>query len=289
MRTGLIASGTAHAALIAWGFVAVTSAPLDSSSIEQIPVDFVQIADATKLTKGLQTATLVKTTPALPPAVKPVEVPPPLPKPDPPKDQPAPQPQPPPPAPPPPPQSEGAPPPAPAPDATTPPPDETAAAPLTDVPMPRIRPKMPAPPDKPTAEMDQIQALLDQSKLDQAAAAPTDQQPTVGAPRAAENTTMTASELEILRSRLARCWNVPIGWTDPAEVRVVLLIELNSDGTVSGQPKVLEAPQGQYATAAPESAVRAVQRCAPYNLPVAKYDAWKEVKVTFDPTDMGAT
>jgi colicin import membrane protein len=28
-------------------------------------------------------------------------------------------------------------------------------------------------------------------------------------------------------------------------------------------------------------------RCAPYTfLPIAKYDAWKDVEVTFDPRDM---
>ena len=32
---------------------------------------------------------------------------------------------------------------------------------------------------------------------------------------------MTASELDALRARLAQCWSPPIGWTDPAEVRVV--------------------------------------------------------------------
>ena len=38
---------------------------------------------------------------------------------------------------------------------------------------------------------------------------------------------------------------------------------------------------------APESALRAVRQCAPYNLPAEKYDAWKQVKVTFDPREMG--
>jgi hypothetical protein len=65
------------------------------------------------------------------------------------------------------------------------------------------------------------------------------------------------------------------------------MIYLNADGTIGGDPQVLQAPDGRYAQAAPESAVRAVRRCAPYNLPPEKYEAWKQVKVTFDPTDMG--
>ena len=31
---------------------------------------------------------------------------------------------------------------------------------------------------------------------------------------------------------------------------------------------------------------RAVSRCAPYNLPAEKYDAWADVIVNFDPSEM---
>ena len=30
----------------------------------------------------------------------------------------------------------------------------------------------------------------------------------------------------------------------------------------------------------------AIRRCQPYKLPIAKYDVWKDVEVTFDPRDM---
>ena len=65
MRTGLIVSGAAHAALIAWGvFSLPLPTPPDTSNLEQIPVDFVEIGDETKLKKGLQTAALVEDVPA---------------------------------------------------------------------------------------------------------------------------------------------------------------------------------------------------------------------------------
>ena len=98
---------------------------------------------------------------------------------------------------------------------------------------------------------------------------------------------MTVNELDALRAQLVECWNLPIGWTDPSEVRVVLRLFLNPDGTVAGQPRIEEAPQGRYSQTAPESAIRAVRRCAPYNLPREKYEAWKEIRVRFDPVDMG--
>jgi colicin import membrane protein len=177
-----------------------------------------------------------------------------------------------------------------------PPPEKTAAAPPKDVPVPRIRPPLPpkpkaAPKTDDTADLNQITALLDKKKLEEMASAePSDQPATVGSPTAASNSNakMTANELDALRSKLAQCWSPPLGWTDPAQVRVVLMLDLNPDGTVNGVPAVLESPEGQYSSTAPESALRAVRRCAPYDLPADKYDAWKQVKVTFDPKDMGA-
>jgi hypothetical protein len=308
---GLAVSAIAHAALIAWGVFTLPSAkPLDTSDIEQIPVDFVEMADETKINKGVQTAALVEDVPVPEPAKKIVEEPPPLPKPDPvpdpepapplppppapappqpPAPDPAPQPDPTPPAP-----AEVAPPPEPTPDAEAPPPPTTAAVePPKDVPLPRIRPSRPqkpkVAPDTAKTDIDQIQALLDKRKLEQMAAAePTEEaKPTVGAPNASAIGKMTANELDALRARLAECWTPPLGWTDPSEVRVVLVITFNQDGTVNGVPNVLESPQGQYSNTAPESALRAVRRCAPYNLPADKYAEWQEVKVTFDPRDMG--
>ena len=307
MRYGLALSAIAHAALIAWGVVSLPAKPLDTSSIEQIPVDFVEIGDLTKLNKGVQTAALVRDEPAPEPAKK-IEDAPPLPPPPPPQPEvtpplptpptPSPPPDPTPPLPPPdptPPAADAAPPPpAPSPDPTPPPtPEKTAAAPPKDVPVPHIRPSQPAKPavapkNTETAALDQITALLDKKKLEQMASA--DQPATAGSPDATSTSTakMTASELDALRAKLAQCWVPPLGWTDPAQVRVVLMLDLNPDGTVNGAPSVLESPQGQYSTTAPESALRAVRRCAPYDLPADKYDAWKQVKVRFDPTDMGA-
>jgi colicin import membrane protein len=178
-------------------------------------------------------------------------------------------------------------------DAPPPPPEKAAVVAPKDVPLPHIRPNRPAKPkpvpEESTSDLDQIQALLDKRKLEQMAAAePTEAtEPTVGIQNGTPTAKMTANELEALRARLAQCWSPPLGWTDPSEVRVVLMLNLNQDGTVNGAPEVVESPQGQYSTTAPESAVRAVRRCAPYNLPADKYDAWRQVRVTFDPRDMG--
>jgi hypothetical protein len=222
--------------------------------------------------------------------------PPPPPSPEPP---PPPEPEPPPlPAPAPPPEP-APPPPTPSPEAVIPPPPEEqrVAQPLTNVPAPRLRPERPQPPAAPEPQpppepeefdVDRLTAMLDQPESQpDLPPAPVEQEPTVGTPTAPAGVTMTANELDALRSALARCWIPPPGFVDPAEVRVVLLLSFNPDGSLVGDPQLLEAPQGQFARQAPESAMRAVRRCAPYNLPPEKYDAWREVKVTFDPQDMG--
>ena len=327
MRVGLIVSAAAHVLIIAWGFIVLPHAkPLDTSNIEQIPVDFVTVADETKITKGLKTASLVADKPTPPPPADKAEDAPPLPKPD-----PTPPPNPTPPSPPPPqltptppaptpaptppapapaptpvptPPPEDAPP-APSPDATTPPPPDTPAPPPTqasapkDAPTPRLRPSQPppkppspTPPDTAQTDMDQIAQLLDQAKPAPATTdttpPPPDQPPTVGSVSGVNVASLTVSEIDALKAKIVSCWHPPPGWADSNSGNVVLQLDLNADGTLAQPPAVLETPQGQYSSTASESASRAVRLCQPYDmLAPDKYDVWKEVKVTFTPSDAG--
>ncbi len=293
MRAALTVSVIGHAVLIAWGLVSLPAKPLDASHIESIPVSFVTIDEKTSVPEGVATAALAPEPAPTPPP--PPKEPPPLPRPEP----PSPPPTPPAPEPPPPPEpspeqqtaTEPAPVPTPTPAAEAEPPPPTAAAPSFPDVVPVPRPRPPRPPtavakakEEEPFDIDKITAVLDKPKTDPAPQAP--RPDTVGSLIASTDAKMTASELDLLRARLAQCWSPPIGWVDPSEVRVVLLLSLNADGSVAATPRVLEAPVGRYRDTAPESAVRAVARCAPYNLPPDKYAAWKEVKVTFDPTDM---
>lgn len=94
---------------------------------------------------------------------------------------------------------------------------------------------------------------------------------------------MSQSELDALRAQVQRCWNIPVGWTDPAQVTVTVRFKLNQDGTVNGTPSVQQFPASQYGQVAAESAVRAVLQCGPYQLPAEKYDQWSEVQMRFSP------
>ena len=87
---------------------------------------------------------------------------------------------------------------------------------------------------------------------------------------------------------MGKCWNVPVGAPDPTALVFRVKVDLNQDGSVSGTPQLLDTGglSDPYFRAASESAIRAVKMCAPYKLPVEKYDTWSEVTVTFDPTKM---
>ena len=54
--------------------------------------------------------------------------------------------------------------------------------------------------------------------------------------------------------------------------------------SLAAPPVVVNHSQHPLFAKAAASAVRAVRKCAPYNfLPAAKYAAWKDIMVDFDP------
>ncbi len=213
------------------------------------------------------------------------------------------------------------PPPAATPEAAAPPPPppqrprepepaRVAASPSAPAPIPRAKPRNPRaatpptpPPPEPQEETevadarpappqrnrefdaDSIAALLDQSEPESGGRL-SEREASQGAEANNPSAAMTANEVDALRARLAECWFPPNGWSDPAEVRVVAQFRLNRDGTLLGTPDVVEAPSGRYSLPAQESVLRALRRCAPYELPPEKYESWREMRITFDPIAM---
>lgn len=99
---------------------------------------------------------------------------------------------------------------------------------------------------------------------------------------------MTGSERDSFRIAVNSCWNV-----DPGSVAARVIIEvgftLTREGLVEGEPRLLSSDGDQFATStAFEAARRAILRCqrGGYQLPVDKYDQWREVVITFDPSGM---
>ena len=56
---------------------------------------------------------------------------------------------------------------------------------------------------------------------------------------------------------------------------VVFAIKLKRDGTLEGMPVPEATPATPYPRVYPESALRAIIECQPYNLPAAFFEEWK--------------
>jgi hypothetical protein len=318
MRAGLTVSVVGHLLLLAWGvFTLATPRPLDVN-IEAVPVDLIPAGDITKLNQGKETAALVDKPSPNDPNDKPAEQP--KPAPPPPKPEPKPDPTPPPPPPPPPPQppqaaapepppkptpppppppqppppAAAAAPPEPSPETPPPPPEPQPPKPAAPVktamapPMPRVRPRPPSPPtDQKKNFDDKITALLTKSDATPTAAV-SDRAATVGSSKSSSELAMTQNEIDALRARIVACWDIPLGASNADEVRTGVLFHLNQDGTVAGDPEITSRPDGRYSQIAPESVVRAIEKCAPYTLPPEKYSGeagWNTVALDLYPRD----
>ncbi|SPF79978.1 cell envelope biogenesis protein TolA [Pseudoprimorskyibacter insulae] len=101
---------------------------------------------------------------------------------------------------------------------------------------------------------------------------------------------LTEGERDVLRLAVQDCWTVDVG-SQAASVTVTLGMKMDRDGRVqSGSLKLLSSSGGSGAAAetAFQAARRAVLRCQRdgYELPIEKYDQWKDIEMTFDPATM---
>lgn len=308
MRASLAFSIAGHLAILAFGLAAFPDArSVKVDDIEVFPVDLVPIAELRDLAAGDRRAEKVPDSPAQPKPTRKAEAP--LPKP---ADKPAkvavkaaeapvivaalPKPV------------------APAeaePEARAP-----DAPPLAPAQNPRTRPKPPKPvkvakpaepfkpispakpvmaekkPDRPSFNPDEIAALLNkQEPAGGGYRSPAATPQTFGADEGRIEAAMTQSEhdamIGALRNRLAQCWNPPAGVREAGSLRVRVGIGLLPDGSLAAEPRILGAGFDPLSRIAAESAIRAVQICAPYDmLPPEKYSAWRDIEFIFDPREM---
>ena len=120
------------------------------------------------------------------------------------------------------------------------------------VPVPRLKPKPPVrkvakkkkkKKKKPEFNTDDVAALL--NKIDDIRSAPVsstlDGAPKTGdiASLLGEDDRISADELDWLRQRIGRCWNVPAGARDAHNLIVKIQIQMDPLGNVIGQPRVI--------------------------------------------------
>lgn len=134
---------------------------------------------------------------------------------------------------------------------------------------------------------DEIAALLDKRKPSGGGAKRSTEQASLGGKKTTGGNRLSQNEMDALRQKLGGCWSIPAGVDDAGMLKVSVRFRLDRSGVLEGRPEIIAggAASGPGRTAA-ESAVRAVQKCAPFNLPADKYDSWSEVVVNFDPSDM---
>jgi hypothetical protein len=259
----MIASGVLHAMVIVAATVAWPHAIEQSEEAPSVvPVDLVTIADVTNIAPSVQETQKPETPPEQPPPPQPQAAAPPAQ------------------------QAEVAPP---EPDKAPPPKEEqkNASAPANPA-----RPRRKPAPDQQKFDVDTVIALLDK-RAPKPVAPPPNAKPaetTVKGLGAQDAFTMDLKDA--LLAQMRECWNVPVGAPNPEQLIVQVRVFLAQDGSLA-QPPLLEpasraaASANPYMRTAAEAALRAVSVCEPYKrLPLNKYDAWREIVMTFDPSKM---
>ena len=142
--------------------------------------------------------------------------------------------------------------------------------------------------DEKSFNSDEIAALLSKEKAAGGGAKRSNEQASLGGDRSNNNgAKLSQSEMDALRGQIQRCWNIPAGALDAQNLRVSVKFKLDRSGAVDGGAEVISGGGSSgVERAAAESARRAVLKCSPYNLPADKYDAWADVIVNFDPSEM---
>lgn len=286
MYRGAAFSALLHVAVVAFAYFGLPQLFSSDFVVDQpIPVEIVTIAEETNVP---------------PPPLEP-EPPPP----EPPKAKPPPPPEPPKPA-----ETKAPePPPLPPEPAKPEPPKAVAAAPA---PVPKAKPtallkaKKIKPKRKPPPPNQMASVLRTVEKLKRTVRQETPREEKVTAMKVPQrrqpprefdpNTRVTVSERDAIRRHFERCWNVPAGARDAANLIAEIRVAINPDGWVR-EARIVDVKRmahDPFFRAAAESALRAVlnpscRSLRELNLPAEKYPTWKDMTIRFDPTEMFGT
>lgn len=137
-------------------------------------------------------------------------------------------------------------------------------------------------------DADKIAALLNREEPSGGGAKRSTREAALGGSKTTSGEKLTQSEMDALRGQIEKNWNIIPGMADGQDVRVQVTMRLDPSGAIVGEPQV-SATGGSDATrrTLAGSARRAVLMSSPFQgLPTEKYDAWSEVVVNFDPSQM---
>jgi hypothetical protein len=267
MRKGIIASAALHIGVIGATLITWPSRADLGEEITSVPVELVTLSDVTNIQAAVREPPPPLAPPpveAITPVIEPEEM-----------------------------QIEAMPQPEPEPLPEPVPEPEPEVSEVVPEPEPPPPPRPTPRPEEPEEEfdLDSVIALLDNSqpRAVQTQSAPVEEAPRQGI--GAQNA-MTASLQALIVSQMEQCWNVPAGAPNAEQLLVGVTFYLLRNGELARPPQLTAATRSAmasnpYLRAAAESALRAVNICAPYrNLPVDQYAQWQEITVTFDPARM---
>jgi len=278
-RNGLLLSALVHVGVVVaavTGLPALTRPPPEQAEV--IPVEFVTIAERARTTEPAPPAPEPEPESEPVPQLAPAETPPQIAAevPPPPEDKPAP------------PEPEPAPEPEPEPE------PEAESTPRLQV-MPRAKPSPPT-----RFDPSRLAALIDRS-IEEETPQPdareesdepppeTEETPEERRQQAALADRFAAVTLKaLIRDRVQKCWYLPAGAKDVADMQVTIRIDLRRDGRLARAPRFVDTGRhslsdDQFYRIFAESARRAVQNCEPYeDLPPAQYHIWQSIEFTFD-------
>ena len=139
-------------------------------------------------------------------------------------------------------------------------------------------------------DTNQIAALIDKAKEEQAVKEKAKQKITQSSQKNSFATGLTLSEEDALRAQIFGCWSVPLGLPYDKDLLVRLKLELKKDGTILKSEIVdhqrMNMPGQKFYKILAESALRAVRLCQPLKVPPTGYEKWKNIQLNFDPTEM---
>jgi len=135
---------------------------------------------------------------------------------------------------------------------------------------------------------DEIAALLNKEKAAGGGAKRSQEQAALGGKKTTSGTKLTLSEMDALRGQIQNNWSIIPGLADAADVRIKVTMQLDQNGDIIGEPQVVATGGSESARRAlAGGAKRAIMKSRPFKgLPPEKYDAWSEVVVNFDPSEM---
>ena len=135
---------------------------------------------------------------------------------------------------------------------------------------------------------DRIAALLNREDPSGGGAKRSTQEASLGADRTTGGDKLTQSEMDALRGQIEKNWNVIPGLADGQDVRVQVTMRLDPSGAIVGNPQVTATGGSEEVRRTLRgSALRAVLMSSPFQgLPREKYNAWSEVVVNFDPSQL---